>query len=109
MSLLLFHLVLSSFTFHGVDVQLAGRVLEWNLRRYPNGEFHGFVFGGGVAMSSFFYSLLKWFYGRDGVPFHWMGWFLFFFYSVGGQQTFHVISLKRPRTVAAWTCYWGRP
>ena len=42
MSLLLFHLVLSSFTFDGVDVKLAGRVLEWNLRRYPNGEFLSF-------------------------------------------------------------------
>lgn len=45
MSLLLFHLVLSSFTFDGVDVKLAGRILEWNLRRYPNGVF--FLFGAG--------------------------------------------------------------
>jgi hypothetical protein len=37
MSLLIFHLVLSAFTFEGVDVRKAARVLEWNLKRYPNG------------------------------------------------------------------------
>jgi hypothetical protein len=37
MSLLIFHLVLSAFTFEGVDVRKAARVLEWNLERYPNG------------------------------------------------------------------------
>lgn len=37
MSLLIFHLVLSAFTFEGVDVRKATRILEWNLKRYPNG------------------------------------------------------------------------
>lgn len=45
MSLLIFHLVLSAFTFEGVDVRQAARVLEWNLKRYPNGVF--FLFGAG--------------------------------------------------------------
>lgn len=37
MTLLIFHLVLSSYTFEGVDVNLARRIVEWNLQRYPNG------------------------------------------------------------------------
>ncbi|KAF8070007.1 hypothetical protein FPV67DRAFT_1753952 [Lyophyllum atratum] len=45
MALLIFHLVLSSFTVEGVDIRVAGRVLEWNLKRYPNGVF--FLFGAG--------------------------------------------------------------
>ncbi|KAJ7627995.1 hypothetical protein DFH06DRAFT_1226877 [Mycena polygramma] len=45
MSLLIFHLVLSSFTFDGVDVQMAARIVEWNLKRYPDGVF--FLFGAG--------------------------------------------------------------
>ncbi|KAF5368262.1 hypothetical protein D9615_010361 [Tricholomella constricta] len=45
MALLIFHLVLSSFTVEGVDVSVAGRILEWNLKRYPNGVF--FLFGAG--------------------------------------------------------------
>lgn len=45
MSLLIFHLVLSTFTFESVDVRKAARVLEWNLERYPNGVF--FLFGAG--------------------------------------------------------------
>ncbi|KIJ64163.1 hypothetical protein HYDPIDRAFT_112092 [Hydnomerulius pinastri MD-312] len=45
MTLLIFHLVLSAYTFEGVDVALARRVVEWNLERYPNGVF--FLFGAG--------------------------------------------------------------
>ncbi|KAG2128052.1 uncharacterized protein EDB93DRAFT_1243607 [Suillus bovinus] len=45
MSLLIFHLVLSAFTFEGVDVRKAAKILEWNLKRYPNGVF--FLFGAG--------------------------------------------------------------
>ncbi|TFK32751.1 hypothetical protein BDQ12DRAFT_692043, partial [Crucibulum laeve] len=45
MSLLIFHLVLSSFTFDGVDISVAQKVLEWNLKRYPSGVF--FLFGAG--------------------------------------------------------------
>ncbi|KIJ30491.1 hypothetical protein M422DRAFT_214577, partial [Sphaerobolus stellatus SS14] len=45
MALLLFHLVLSSFTFDGVDVKFAHKVLKWNLKRFPSGVF--FLFGEG--------------------------------------------------------------
>ncbi|KAF8989356.1 hypothetical protein BDQ17DRAFT_1434505 [Cyathus striatus] len=45
MALLIFHLILSSFTFEGVDINVAQRILEWNLRRYPNGVF--LLFGAG--------------------------------------------------------------
>ena len=83
MSLLLFHLVLSSFTFEGVDVKLAGRVLEWNLRRYPNGKFCGFFWLLlGVAIPSFFFhSVLKWFYGVPSRG-------AFFFFAAGGLSFF---------------------
>lgn len=37
MCLLTFHLVLSESAFEGVDMRKAARVLEWNLKRYPNG------------------------------------------------------------------------
>lgn len=37
MSLLIFHLVLSTFTFVSVDVRKAARILEWDLKWYPNG------------------------------------------------------------------------
>ncbi|KAL0953074.1 hypothetical protein HGRIS_007274 [Hohenbuehelia grisea] len=45
MALLIFHLVLSSFTFAGIDVSVAQRILDWNLKRFPNGVF--FLFGAG--------------------------------------------------------------
>ncbi|KAF8623319.1 hypothetical protein AX17_007460 [Amanita inopinata Kibby_2008] len=45
MALLIFHLVISSFTFDGVDISVAQKVLDWNLKRYPNGVF--FLFGAG--------------------------------------------------------------
>ena len=35
MILLIFHL--SSFTFEGLDMSVASKVLKWNLKRYPNG------------------------------------------------------------------------
>lgn len=37
MILLIFHLVLSSFTFDGVDIGMADKILRWNVERYPNG------------------------------------------------------------------------
>ena len=37
MSLLIFHLILSGFTFNGVDIDMAQKILDWNLKRYPNG------------------------------------------------------------------------
>lgn len=45
MSLLVFHLILSSATSVGVDVPRAQHILEWNLKRYPEGVF--FLFGKG--------------------------------------------------------------
>jgi len=36
-ALLIFHLVLSSFTFDGIDITIADKILKWNLKRYPNG------------------------------------------------------------------------
>ncbi|KAJ8085866.1 hypothetical protein PM082_004685 [Marasmius tenuissimus] len=45
MVLLVFHLVLSSFTFEGVDVSVAQKIVDWNLKRYPDGVF--FLFGAG--------------------------------------------------------------
>jgi hypothetical protein len=41
MILLIFHLVLSSFTFEGVDISTAEKVLQWNSQRYPNGSALG--------------------------------------------------------------------
>ncbi|TBU46751.1 hypothetical protein BD309DRAFT_998854 [Dichomitus squalens] len=43
--LLCFHLVLSSFVHQGVDIPLAQQILEWNLKRFPDGVF--FLFGAG--------------------------------------------------------------
>ncbi|KAG6891871.1 hypothetical protein C0993_005885, partial [Termitomyces sp. T159_Od127] len=36
MALLIYHLVISSYTGAGVDISVAARVLEWNLKRFPN-------------------------------------------------------------------------
>lgn len=38
MALLMFHLVMSSFTFAHVDISMAEKILNWNLKRYPNGS-----------------------------------------------------------------------
>ena len=45
MALLIFHLVLSSITFEGVDISIARKILDWNLQRFPKGVF--FLFGAG--------------------------------------------------------------
>ncbi|TCD63844.1 hypothetical protein EIP91_004886 [Steccherinum ochraceum] len=45
MTLLIFHLILSSFTYEGVDIKMAEKILDYNLKRYPNGVF--FLFGQG--------------------------------------------------------------
>lgn len=37
MALLIFHLVFSSFTFEGVDMSMAEKILNYNIKRYPNG------------------------------------------------------------------------
>ncbi|KAG6826432.1 hypothetical protein H0H93_016509, partial [Arthromyces matolae] len=37
LALLLFHLVLSTYTSEGVDIPLAARIVEFNLHRYPDG------------------------------------------------------------------------
>jgi hypothetical protein len=39
MALIMFHLFLSSFTFDGIDVLMAQQIIDWNLKRFPNGEF----------------------------------------------------------------------
>lgn len=38
MTLLIFHLVLSGMTFEGVDVDTAEHILNYNLKRFPNGR-----------------------------------------------------------------------
>jgi len=45
MALLFFHLVMSSVTFDGVDINMAQKVLDYHVKRYPNGVF--FLFGRG--------------------------------------------------------------
>lgn len=45
MVLLMFHLVMSGFTYDGVDIDMAETVLAWNAARYPSGVF--FLFGQG--------------------------------------------------------------
>lgn len=45
MALLIFHLIFSSFTVDCVDIKMASRIVDWNLKRYPNGVF--FLFGAG--------------------------------------------------------------
>ncbi len=45
MALIVFHLVLSSFTFEGVDIDMADKLIRWHAKRYPNGVF--FLFGSG--------------------------------------------------------------
>ncbi|KAH9837579.1 uncharacterized protein C8Q71DRAFT_753294 [Rhodofomes roseus] len=45
MALLLFHLVFSSFTFDGVDITMAQKILDYHQTRYPDGVF--FLFGRG--------------------------------------------------------------
>lgn len=37
MTLLIFHLVLSMYTFEGVDINMAERIVNWNLKTYPDG------------------------------------------------------------------------
>lgn len=39
MSLVIFHLFLSNFTHDGVDVMMAQKIVDWNLKRYPEGVF----------------------------------------------------------------------
>lgn len=38
MSLIIFHLVFSAFTFEGVDMSMAEKILNYNIKRYPNGK-----------------------------------------------------------------------
>ena len=51
MTPLIFHLVLSSFTFDGVDTSMAQKILDWNLKRYPEGACL-------TPQSIFFFTLL---------------------------------------------------
>ncbi|KAI5118785.1 hypothetical protein M0805_005015 [Coniferiporia weirii] len=43
--LLCFHLVVSSVTSRGVDLDVAQTILDWNMERYPNGVFFLFAQG----------------------------------------------------------------
>ncbi|KAI0338678.1 hypothetical protein BDW22DRAFT_1362776 [Trametopsis cervina] len=45
MALIIFHLVFSAFTFEGVDMSMAEKIINYNIARYPNGVF--FLFGQG--------------------------------------------------------------
>ncbi|KAK0191720.1 hypothetical protein F5146DRAFT_929724 [Armillaria mellea] len=45
MALIVFHLVISSFTFEGVDVHMADKMIRWHAKRYPNGVFFLFASG----------------------------------------------------------------
>ncbi|GJE96162.1 hypothetical protein PsYK624_123550 [Phanerochaete sordida] len=45
MFLIIFHLVFSGFTFEGVDMRMAEKIINYNITRYPNGVF--FLFGQG--------------------------------------------------------------
>ena len=45
MCLLCFHLVISSITTRGVDLDIASTILSWNLKRYPNSVFFLFAEG----------------------------------------------------------------
>jgi tetratricopeptide (TPR) repeat protein len=38
MVLLIFHLFLSGFTNDGVDILMAQKIVDWNLKRYPEGN-----------------------------------------------------------------------
>jgi hypothetical protein len=38
MTLVIFHVFLSGFTHHGVDVMMAQKIVDWNLKRYPEGN-----------------------------------------------------------------------
>lgn len=44
MTLLIFHLFLSSFTHDGVDVMMAQKIVDWNLKRYPEGSVPPLLF-----------------------------------------------------------------
>ncbi|KAL5496106.1 hypothetical protein ACEPAH_3023 [Sanghuangporus vaninii] len=43
--LLCFHLILSSVTYHGIDIEMAQTILDWNMKRFPNGVFFLFAQG----------------------------------------------------------------
>jgi Protein of unknown function (DUF3808) len=42
MTLLIFHLFLSSFSHDGVDILMAQKIVDWNLKRYPEGNVDAF-------------------------------------------------------------------
>lgn len=37
---MVFHLVFSAFTFEGVDMSMAEKIINYNIERYPNGTRH---------------------------------------------------------------------
>lgn len=49
MALIVFHLVFSAFTFEGVDMGMAEKILTYNSRQYPNGGYaRPLLFNGGT-------------------------------------------------------------
>ncbi|KAK0490235.1 hypothetical protein IW261DRAFT_1430992 [Armillaria novae-zelandiae] len=45
MALIVFHLVLSSITFEGIDIHMADKIIRWHAKRYPSGVFFLFASG----------------------------------------------------------------
>lgn len=39
MGLIIFHLIFSSFTHDGVDMGMAEKIITYNIKRYPNGDY----------------------------------------------------------------------
>jgi hypothetical protein len=58
MALLIFHLVLSSFTFDGVDIRYANKILAWNLKRFPSGEHLNVLLQTSFVLSKFIRRIL---------------------------------------------------
>ncbi|KIY49684.1 hypothetical protein FISHEDRAFT_40551 [Fistulina hepatica ATCC 64428] len=50
MLLIAFHLYLSGITFAGIDINMAERILQWNLKRYPNGPLF-LIYAGRLALN----------------------------------------------------------
>ena len=54
MSLVIFHLFLSGFTHDGVDVMMAQKIVDWNLKRYPEGKLEFIISASNFFVSKFF-------------------------------------------------------
>ncbi|KAG6915424.1 hypothetical protein DXG01_011573 [Tephrocybe rancida] len=73
MALLIFHLVLSTITVDGVDIKVATKILEWNLKRYPNGVyFHPFYrnYDPETKLKPFFHAGVFFLFGAGRLALH---------------------------------------